>query len=182
MMIKLVSLNNEIHIKLNYVKRNLFYLNKTPEDLTNSKNFWDLYQASIKIKSHKSSNKSPDSIMSNNELVTDTFEITNTYNNHSSFTPDSSISNVESCKFILISFKNMLKSDIESSKNEYFKFLKITKEEVNDLLKKLDLLSSPGISGLLVSILKEARLYLADNVKIMLIMIRRKSCLILKQH
>jgi hypothetical protein len=120
--------------------------------------------------------------MSNNELVTDTFEITNTYNNHSSFTPDSSISNVESCKFILISFKNMLKSDIESSKNEYFKFLKITKEEVNDLLKKLDSLSSPGISGLLVSILKEARLYLADNVKIMLIMIRRKSCLILKQH
>jgi hypothetical protein len=72
--------------------------------------------------------------MCNNELVTDTFEITNTYNNHSSFTPDSSISNVESCKFIL----NMLKSDIKSSKNEYFKFLKITKEEVNDLLKELD--------------------------------------------
>ena len=73
-------------------KKVLFSMDKTQKDFTNSKNFWNFYQSSIKIKSDESGNTCPDSLLVNNELITNTFEITNTFNNYfASFATDSSI-------------------------------------------------------------------------------------------
>ena len=92
----------------------------------------------------------------NNELITDTFEITNTLNNHfASFATDSSISNANSQKFSLHSFQNMMKSDNIFLNNGNFNFVKMITDEVIYLLKDLESSSSPGISGLPVSILKK---------------------------
>jgi hypothetical protein len=68
------------NVKTNYQKRLrekkiLYLIDKTPKDFTNSKNL-GLYQADIKVKSDKSSNKRPESVFVNNALLTDTFEIT----------------------------------------------------------------------------------------------------------
>ncbi len=110
------------NVKTNYHKRLrekkiLYFIDKTPKDFTNSKNFWELYQADIKIKSEKSTNISPESVFVNNALLTDTFEITNAFNSHfSSFSPDISIDDTDCRHFIFKSFQNMNKvSNISSS-------------------------------------------------------------------
>ena len=144
-------------------KKTFFYLNKTPKDFTNSKNFWEFYQSSLKIKSDKSSNNCPDSIIFNNELITDAFEITNKFNTHfASFASDSSVSDNDSRKFTLNSFQSMMKMNSSYLNNENFEFAKVTHDEVLDLLKFLEPSTSPGISGLPVIILKEARSKLVD--------------------
>ena len=54
-----------------------FYINNTPKDFTNSKNFWEFYQSSIKIESDKSGNKCPETLIYENSIITDTQDITN---------------------------------------------------------------------------------------------------------
>jgi hypothetical protein len=153
------------NVKTNYHKRLrekkiLYFIDKTPKDFTNSKNFWELYQADIKVKSDKSSNKSPESVFVNNALLTDTFEITNAFNSHfSSFSPDISIDDTDCRHFIFKSFQNMNKvSNISSS----FDFTEINRDEVLDLLKDLESNTSPGVSGIPVIILKQAKISIVD--------------------
>jgi hypothetical protein len=117
-------------------KKISYFFDKTPKDIKNSKKFWEFYQSSIKIKSDKSANNCPESILLNNSVITDTQAITNTFNKHfSSFISESNVKDIDCRKFIFDSFQNMYNSDITGKikqKNELFDFSQIDKEELSD--------------------------------------------------
>ena len=52
-----------------------FYINKTPIGFTNSKNFWEFYQSSMKIKSDKSVNECPETLIYENSIISDNLSL-----------------------------------------------------------------------------------------------------------
>ncbi len=153
---KIFTERRNIYQKVLRTKKIDYFSTKAINDFKNSKKILDFYQSSIKVKSNKSGQKAPDSLLINNKTISDKKEITDSFNKHfPSFESEKNVSDTECKKYILKTFTNVMKRRKQSITSE-FNFNPVVQKEVVDLLEDLDIKSSSGISGIPVVILKKA--------------------------
>jgi hypothetical protein len=126
---------------------------KTLSDFKNIKDFYREYQPSIKMRSDKSSNKSPDAIKVDDILITDKTDITNHFNKHfSSFQSETNVSESDCNKYINQTF-NKMNNNLPANQ---FNFHHTNEEEVFKSINELDSDSSSGYSNISVKLIKAA--------------------------
>ena len=108
--------------KINYFK------DKSSKDLKNSKKFYEIYRAHMKMRSDKSGQIYPDHLIVNDEKITEKVEIERAFIKHfSSFESEKDVSDVDCKKFIFETLK--LSSNTSQIKND-FNFIPTDESEV----------------------------------------------------
>ena len=133
------------------LKKIEYFKNKTNDKFKNSKLFWSFYQSSIKLKSDKSGNEGPDTIIYNGVQLSDKKQIVHAFNNHfSSFESNSDTSYSECQRFIFDSFKtqNLRLPDFE------FEFKPVCLDILKRFISELDSTSSSGCSEISIKLVK----------------------------
>ena len=140
-------------------KRIDYYSKKTAGSFTSSKNFWEFYASSVRLKKDPSSHKTLSSITINGKTLSDTKEIASGINKY--FTSLGNAQNLKSdaecSSFINRVFKNdeRLERNRQNSQSE-FSFRHTSHTILEKLISQLDTSSSPGVTEIATKILKSS--------------------------
>lgn len=126
-----------------------YFENKETKDFKNCAKYWQFYSAHIKIKSDKTNNQKINSLVIDNELVTEQSHLAEVFNNFFTSIKCGSSINYNDChEFILEHFENLKKDKVIITPEINFKFHETTSSIVKKLLNDLSATSSPGVTGI----------------------------------
>ena len=136
-------------------KRTEYYADKTASKFKSSRNFWQFYSDTMRLKKSDQLSNAPKAIIADGVTLTEPADIAIEFNEFfTGLGEPSKVSLNEATSFINKTFA--LNSKLTPSTNIHgaFKFRATTQSIVEKLLAKLEESSSPGVSGIPVVILK----------------------------
>jgi hypothetical protein len=143
-------------------KKIAFFVDKTAKSFKISRQFWQFYSSSVKLKKSNDGSRAPKSIIINHTTLSDTAVMAEKFNSFFvNLNPSSNVSLEEAKRAVNKNFKTNMCQMLPQALLGAFSFKHVSPTIISKFLKELDDLSSPGISGIPTIVLKQAAEHIA---------------------